>query len=686
MKRAVVAMWMVLYGSTAIAAEPADRIWRDGTILTMNDAAMRAEAVAERDGRIVAVGSESDVMAFKGPQTEVVDLEGRTMLPGFFDAHGHVFMGGLQALSANLLAPPDGEVADIASLQQTLRDWAAANAEAVAKYDLIIGFGYDNAQLAELRHPTRDDLDEVSRDVPIVIIHQSGHLAALNSAALEVVGYEASTEDPEGGVIRRRAGSREPDGVLEETAFFAAIVRLMGDIGEAGARAFAEAGSELWAQFGYTTAEEGRSLPSTVAMLGKIADEGGFAIDIVTYVDVLADRDFIKANQSETYRNRFRVAGAKLTIDGSPQGFTAWRDRPYVDPVGDYPPGYTGYAAATRDQVVDAVKWAYANDVQLLTHANGEAATDLLIAANQAALAEHGPTTTRPVLIHGQFLRSDQLDAIKRLGIMPSLFPMHTFYWGDWHREHTVGPELVDDISPTGWCVQRGIKFSSHHDAPVAFPDSMRILDATVTRRSRSGDIVGPAQRVDVITALKAMTIWPAWQHHEEARKGSIEVGKLADLVILSADPTTVDPETLDQIKVVETIKEGTTVYAMPKVDGGNAGLTALVGSWTLVALDGGPVEPVGKPITLEIAEDGAVAGVSGVNRFMTRLETADPIEGRLAFAPAAGTRMAGPPEAMALEQTFLARLSTVTTYAVDGNTLRLWAADNEALTFARAR
>ncbi|MEE4271518.1 MAG: amidohydrolase family protein, partial [Thermoanaerobaculales bacterium] len=333
------------------AGMTADRIWHGGTILTMNDAAMRAEAVAERDGRIVAVGPEAEVMTFRGSQTEVVDLGGRTMLPGFFDAHGHVFMGGLQALSANLLAPPDGEVADVASLQQTLRDWAAANAEKVEKYDLIIGFGYDNAQLTELRHPNRDDLDAVSRDVPIVIIHQSGHLAALNSAALEVVGYDAATEDPKGGVIRRRAGSREPDGVLEETAFFAAIVRLMGDIGETGARAFAHAGAELWARFGYTTAEEGRSLPSTVAMLQKIADEDGFQIDIVTYVDVLADRDFIAEHQSDAYRNRFRVAGAKLTIDGSPQGFTAWRDRPYVDPVGEYPPAYAGYAAATREQV-----------------------------------------------------------------------------------------------------------------------------------------------------------------------------------------------------------------------------------------------------------------------------------------------------------------------------------------------
>jgi predicted amidohydrolase YtcJ len=174
----------------------------------------------------------------------------------------------------------------------------------------------------------------------------------------------------------------------------------------------------------------------------------------------------------------------------------------------------------------------------------------------------------RTTLIHGQFAREDQVDAYKRLGVIPSFFPMHTFYWGDWHRDHTVGPALADDISPTGWAVRRGMIFTSHHDAPVAFPDSMRVLDATVTRRSRSGDIIGPDQRVDVITALKAMTLWPAYQYFEEDRKGSIEVGKLADLVILSDDPTAVDPETLDQLVVAETIKEGETIYAAGEREG----------------------------------------------------------------------------------------------------------------------
>jgi len=321
--------------------------------------------------------------------------------------------------------------------------------------------------------------------------------------------------------------------------------------------------SALWAGHGYTMAQEGRTSPVAAEILREVARDGGLPIDVVAYSDVLADRSYIIDNAARTYQNRYRLGGAKLTIDGSPQGFTAWRDRPYYDPVGEYPPGYVGYPAVTNERVLEAVDWAYENDIQLLTHSNGEAASDLLIAAHAAAQEAHGAASRRDVLVHGQFLREDQVAAFDQLGIFPSLFPMHTFYWGDWHRDHTVGPVNAENISPTGWVLAHGMRFGSHHDAPVAFPDSMRILDATVTRRSRSGDIIGPAHRVDVITALKAMTLWPAWQHYEEHWKGSIEAGKLADFVILSADPTAVDPETLDQLKVLETIKEGASVFAL---------------------------------------------------------------------------------------------------------------------------
>ncbi|RPH43938.1 MAG: amidohydrolase, partial [Burkholderiales bacterium] len=576
----------LLAAEPAVGAQPADRIWSGGPILTMNDKAMRAQAVAEAGGRIVAVGSRAEVMKLRGPNTRVIDLKGRTLLPGFVDAHGHLVVGGMQALSANLLAPPDGSVTDIPSLLQTVREWVEANKEAVAQTGLIIGFGYDPATLKEQRHPTRDELDTISTEHAVMLVHQSAHFGAVNSRALEIAGLTAATPDPAGGVIRRRAGSQEPDGVLEELAFASLAFKLLPSIGPNGLQIFAREGAKLWARYGYTTAEEGKAVPGVAKALKSIADEGGFAIDVVAYSDVLADRDFIKANRSDTYSNRFRVAGAKLTIDGAPQGFTAWRDRPYYKPVGAFPPGYSGYPSATAEQVMGAVQWASENGVQIISHANGERASDLLIAAHTAAQARF-PTASRlrPVLIHGQFMREDQVDSYKRLGVIPSLFPMHTFYWGDWHLDKTVGPVDGANISPTGWVRQRGMRFTSHHDAPVAFPDSMRVLDATVTRQSRgTGRIVGPHQRVDVITALKSMTLWAAYQKFEEKSKGSLEVGKLADLVILSDDPTAVAPATIDRIKVTETIKEGVTIFKLdaqeqrkaalmsrPGTEGGNA-------------------------------------------------------------------------------------------------------------------
>lgn len=541
----------------------ADRIWTGGPILTMDDKAMRTEAVAEREGRIVAVGTRARVMRLKGPKTQVIDLRGRALLPGFVDAHGHVLLGGLQALSANLLAPPDGKVTDIASLQQAVRRWMAENQALLKKWNLVIGFGYDMATLAEQRHPTREDLDAISTDLPILLLHQSGHMVAVNSTGLALAGVTAETPDPEGGVIRRLPGSREPDGVFEETAMMPVLAKLLRNVGPDAMKEFARAGAQLWARYGYTTADEGRATPDIVAILREVADEGGFPVDVAVYVDVLTDRAFIERAYSATYTNRLRVAGAKLTIDGSPQGFTAWRDRPYYAPVGDYPEGYAGYPAATPDQVLDAADWAYANGVQLLTHANGEAASDMLIAALTVAELKHGRgKDRRPVLIHGQFLREDQLDQYKRLGVLPALFPMHTFYWGDWHTTRTAGPVLGQNISPTGWARKRGMMFTTHHDAPVALPDSMRVLHATVNRVARgSGKVIGPSQRVDVLTALKAMTIWPAWQHYEENTKGSIAVGKLADFVVLSRDPTKGDPRSIDRIRVLETVKEGVTVF-----------------------------------------------------------------------------------------------------------------------------
>jgi predicted amidohydrolase YtcJ len=558
----------------AQAGGPADAVYLNGTILTINDDQPTAEAVAVKDGRILAVGDRSTIETLQGSSTQVIDLQGKTMLPGFVDSHGHAYMIGLQATTANLLPPPDGTGKDIPALQMLLTDWAANNPAAVEKVGWIAGFGYDDSQLAEQRHPTRQDLDQVSEDLPVVIIHQSGHLGVANSKALELAGITADTPDPEGGAFRREDGSQVPSGVAEEYAFFQLLATLAARFDDAINDTLVEEGTQFLASFGYTTGQEGRSTGPAIAAMQRVANSGNLAIDLVTYPDILGVQDI---QPSRTYENRFRIGGAKLTIDGSPQGKTAWLSEPYFIPPPGQPEDYRGYAAIDEQTTAAAVEKAFANGWQLLCHANGDAASDAYIAALRKAKAKYPDLDNRPVLIHGQVLREDQVDAYQELGVFPSLFPMHTFYWGDYHRDSVLGPKRSNNISPTGWVLDRGMMFGTHHDAPVANPDSMRVLSATVTRRSRTNDIIGPEHRVPVGTALKAMTIWPAWQHFEEDNKGSIEVGKLADFVILSDNPMTIAEDQIADIKVLETIKEGVSIYQRP-ANAASAPSTAMFG------------------------------------------------------------------------------------------------------------
>lgn len=539
-----------------------DIIFTGGPILTMEDAAPTAEAVAVRNGVIVAVGSLDAARAAVGRGAQTVNLDGRTLLPGFFDPHGHVSMVGLQARYANLLPAPDGQGDDIPALQRITRGWMNAHEQLVRDTQLVIGFGYDDSQLKERRHPTGKELDAISDSVPILFLHQSGHLGSANSAALAAAGVTASTPDPDGGAFRREDGSQQPDGVMEETALFAVMGALFTRLDLQANLEMVREGARFYSSFGYTTAQDGRSSTDTCNMIAMLAERGELPIDILSFPDILTSTDVMATPlYRKTYVGKFRIGGVKLTLDGSPQGKTAWLSQPYYIPPEGKPASYRGYPAVTEQQALDAIALAFRNDWQIEVHANGDAAIDLLIGAVREATNKHGVKDRRPVLIHGQTTRMDQLDALKTLGIVPSLFPMHTFYWGDYHRDSVLGPRRAEAISPCASVVRRGMRFTTHHDAPVANPDAMRVLSATVTRRTRSGDILGPDERVPVDVALKAMTLWAAWQHFEDDRKGSLAVGKLADLTLLDADPMTIDPDRLAGIKVQATWKEGREVW-----------------------------------------------------------------------------------------------------------------------------
>jgi predicted amidohydrolase YtcJ len=538
-------------------APGADLIILGGPIVTMDgDKPVTAEAVVVDEGKIIFVGSEAEAMKQKVADTLVRDLDGKTLMPGFIDGHAHGQQFGTQAVGANLLAPPDGDVNTIDDVVAKLKTFGASPDVKVTGW--IFGLGYDDALLG--RHPTREDLDKVSTTVPVMAVHISGHFAAVNTAGLKLIGYDASTANPEGGVIRREADGKTPNGVLEELAAMPHIFRFLTPVNQAGKDEFLKRGLDLAKSYGYTTLNEGRMFGTQSADMEAAAERGLVDIDFIGWMDYTSKAELDRAF-SATYNNHYRLGGLKVTLDGSPQGRTAFRTKPYLIPPDGQKPGYLGYPAIPDTmQVAAYVDEAYAKGWPVKLHGNGDAAIDQMIEAVRQATAKHGRKEGQAILIHGQFIRPDQIKELKELGIFPSMFPMHTFYWGDWYTK-IVGPEQGAQISPMRSILDAGMHATSHTDAPVALPNLMQVVWATVNRTSRSGTVIGAGERVSPYEAMQMITIWGAEQFGEEATKGSITVGKLADLVVLSDNPVTMDPAKINQVIVLETYKEGQSVW-----------------------------------------------------------------------------------------------------------------------------
>ena len=535
----------------------ADLIITGGPIVTMEgDQPTTVEAIVVDDGRITFVGSRADALGRKGDGTVLKDLGGKTLMPGFIDGHAHAQQFGTQAVGANLLAPPDGTVNTIDDLVDRLKTFAAGPDVALTGW--IFGMGYDDALLG--RHPTREDLDKVSTTVPVMATHISGHFAAVNTLGLKMIGYDASMPNPDGGVIRREADGKTPNGVLEELAAIPHMVRFLTPASQEGKDVFLKRGMEMAKSYGYTTANEGRMFGSMHDVMADAARRGLVDIDFIGWMDYTG-RSALDTGFSTTYSNHYRLGGLKVTLDGSPQGRTAWRTVPYLLPPDGQKPGYKGYPTIPDTKQVEAYfDEAYTKGWPVKVHANGDAAIDQLFEALRPVVAKHGVKPGQVTLIHGQFIRPDQVQALGSLGIFPSMFPMHTFYWGDWYKQ-IVGPEQAERISPMRSILNTGLHATSHTDAPVALPNLMQVVWATVNRTSRSGAVVGPDERVTPYEAMKMVTIWGAEQFGEQATKGSIKEGKLADLVVLSDNPITMDPTKINQVQVLETIKEGKTVW-----------------------------------------------------------------------------------------------------------------------------
>jgi predicted amidohydrolase YtcJ len=549
--------------SNKAVAEPyklQQTLYYGGDIITMaGDTTEYVEALATREGKIIFTGSKATAMKRFEGKAEEVDLKGKTMLPGFIDAHAHFSNFSSQAIGAQILPPPDAGANNMEAIVRILKEWNTPENRALTGW--IFGAGFDDSVLEEKRFPTKHDLDQVTTEFPIMIIHISGHFAVVNSKGLELLNITSKTKNPEGGLIRRENGN-EPNGVLEELAAIPYYAKALAPKTKEAADMFFESGQNMALSFGYTTAQEGRAMLENHDMLAKAAEAGKLKLDVVSYVDYLFVDTLMNTKwNSKKYDKKYRIGGMKLTLDGSPQGRTAWRTQPYLLPPDGAKKGYLGYPAIPQDSVLESLyRKAFANNWQVQTHANGDAAMDQMIRTMRKVSSEFEKKDRRNVLIHGQYVREDQLDAYKELDVIASLFPLHTFYWGDWHKQ-IIGDELGNKISPTRTALNKGLRVTIHTDAPVALPNLMRMVGITVERKSRSGKLIGAGEKLTPYEALKGITEWSAYQHFEENKKGTIENGKLADLVILDKNPLKVAEKDIKDIVVLETIKEGISVY-----------------------------------------------------------------------------------------------------------------------------
>ena len=551
-------------------------MYYNGDIITMvGDSAEYAEAVVVKDGKILFVGAKEEAMKQAGEGHQMVDLQGKTMVPGFIDAHGHFVYYGRNQLDADLAG-----VKNIPELINRMKE----HIKNVSEGAWVVGMGYNPLLMEEKRHPTAEELDQISPGRPIMVVHTSGHGGSMNTALMKLVKIDASTKDPEGGEYLRKPGSKDILGPMEETALIA-VRNQRPKAGPEEMKKIIEYASRSWLKSGQTTAMEcGMGLGADDIDIVRFAiDNKLLALDLVVFAKESETDNLINAAYSvgqaytdkpgkdgavallearpdmdKRYANHVRLGGIKFWLDGNP--VTAWMSQDYHTP----PPGrgkhYRGYS-----QIPDSVLHAFFDkywktNMQINMHVLGDAASEQALRIIENIINKQGMSDHRPVFVHAGYLREDQIKRIKQVGGIPTYLSA-SFYTGADINEPLWGKERAANANAAKSVLNNGGIFTISHDAPITAPELLPGVWTAVTRKALSGRIVGEHQRVTPFQAMKSITAWAAYQIKEEKTKGTLEAGKLADLVILDKNPLKVDADSIQNIVIVETIKEGKTVY-----------------------------------------------------------------------------------------------------------------------------
>ena len=558
-KLGLAAAGLLALGTSGNAGAPASTatLWHGGTIITMDGPAPRTvQAVVERDGKIVFAGPEARARQLAGRNANDRDLHGATMLPGFVDAHSHFSML-MQMASGVDLDAGDEPPRDIPSLTAMVR--AGIEARHVPEGEWFIGWNYKESPLAEKRHVTREDLDAAFPHHKVVLIHFTGHGLVANSAALAAAGVTDDTPNPPGGLFLRDARGR-PNGVVFEAALMP-FYKVLPRPTPAQMLDALDATQDRYAALGFTHAQDGATQIPELKFLLSPAARARMKIDLAILpsaggLDTLLTMPDLAMGK---YQGHTKVQGIKFVLDGSPQARTAYFTRDYANgsPEGHHP--WHGQPIVSQEEFNKQARLVHDRGWQMFVHANGDAAIDMAIKGFDL-LGIKARDNRRPVVIHSQFQRRDHLPAYARIGVGPAYFSNHTYYFADIHRSN-FPRDVVAFISPFKAAMKTGLHPSNHSDAPVTRLDPFVQLWSSMARTSLTGVVSGPDQRLSAYEALQMLTTGPAWQVFEENRKGRIKAGLLADFVVLDRNPLTTPVAQIRGIKVLETVKEGRTVW-----------------------------------------------------------------------------------------------------------------------------
>jgi predicted amidohydrolase YtcJ len=524
----------------------------NGEVVTVDSEFSVREAVAIKDNKIIAVGTNEEILALSNEETDIINLDGRSILPGFIDAHAH-----LELYGTNMLGVNGKEAGSIRELIEKLKEKAKNTPEG----EWIRGWGYNQNLYEEGRHPTRWDLDQVSTDHPIIVIRTCGHISCVNTKALELAGIDHLTEDPPGGKYMRENG--ELTGVLLESAHMNMFLNanysqeevLQGlalasqDYVEKGITSVQDAGGygPEHIRFLQNAVSEKKVKQRVYALFGSLHDSPG-----------MVEKGLASGIGTGLGDEWMKIGPAKVFIDGSSSGPTAKTRDPYTSDSDD-----SGILYITQEELNRSLGQAHQAGWQITAHAIGDEAVRMMIEAIRFSLELEPRNDHRHRIEHSGITPPDFLKKMKDLAIIPIPNPAFIYEFGDGYvRDYG---DRVNHMFPLASFSEYGIPFAIGSDSPITTADPLHGIYAAVTRMSSAGKTIGIGQRITVQEAIKAYTWNGAYASFEENLKGSIEPGKLADLVVLNGSILTSDHERLRGLKVELTILDGKIEYAAKK-------------------------------------------------------------------------------------------------------------------------